>query len=146
MRIAVPDFVSSTHIALITAKELGMFREEGQEVEIVQFPLMQALKFLRDGDVDFCSGTAHAPVMIFPDWRGAKLVVALMRGTHWKLVMRSGLAKHSEIDAVKGPRIAADRGPDLILKYLLRQSGVDVQRDRVKIAALPADGPNTENL
>jgi hypothetical protein len=32
MRIAVPDFVSSTHIALIAAKELGFFTDEGQEV------------------------------------------------------------------------------------------------------------------
>jgi len=34
MRIAVPDFVSSTFIPLIAAKELGLFKEEGQEVEI----------------------------------------------------------------------------------------------------------------
>ena len=39
--------------------------------------------------------------MIFPDWRGVKLVAALMQGTHWMLVMRSGLAKRGEIEAVK---------------------------------------------
>jgi NitT/TauT family transport system substrate-binding protein len=142
MRIAVPDFVSSTHIALIAAKELGLFADEGQEVDIVHIPLMQGLESLRDGAVDFCSGAAHAPVMIFPDWRGVKLVAALMQGTHWMLVMRSGLAKRGEIDAVKGRRIAADRGPDLILKYLLRQSGLDIQRDRVEVGPLPADDPN----
>jgi ABC-type nitrate/sulfonate/bicarbonate transport system substrate-binding protein len=103
---------------------------------------MQGLESLRDGAVDFCSGAAHAPVMIFPDWRGVKLVAALMQGTHWMLVMRSGLAKRGEIDAVKGRRIAADRGPDLILKYLLRQSGLDIQRDRVEVGPLPADDPN----
>jgi sulfonate transport system substrate-binding protein len=142
MRIAVPDFVSSTHIALIAARELGLFTDEGQEVDIVHIPLMQGLESLRDGAVDFCSGAAHAPLMIFPDWRGVKLVAALMQGTHWMLVMRSGLAKRGEIDAVKGRRIAADRGPDLILKYLLRQSGVDTQRDRVEVGPLPADDPN----
>jgi ABC-type nitrate/sulfonate/bicarbonate transport system substrate-binding protein len=108
----------------------------------VHIPLMQGLESLRDGAVDFCSGAAHAPLMIFPDWRGVKLVAALMQGTHWMLVMRSGLAKRGEIDAVKGRRIAADRGPDLILKYLLRQSGVDIQRDRVEVGPLPADDPN----
>jgi NitT/TauT family transport system substrate-binding protein len=142
MRIAVPDFVSSTHIALIAAKELGLFTDEGQEVDIVHIPLMQGLESLRDGAIDFCSGAAHAPVMIFPDWRGVKLVTALMQGTHWMLVMRPGLAKRGEIDAVKGRRIAADRGPDLILKYLLRQSGLDIQRDRVEVGPLPADDPN----
>lgn len=142
MRIAIPDFVSSTHIALIAAQELGFFRDEGQEVDIVHIPLKQALESLRDKAVDFCSGAAHAPLMVFPDWRGVKLVAAVTQGTHWILVMRSGLAKRGEIDVVKGRRIAADRGPDLILKYLLRQSGVDIQRDRVEIGPLPADDPN----
>jgi ABC-type nitrate/sulfonate/bicarbonate transport system substrate-binding protein len=117
MRIAVPDFVSSTHIALIAARELGLFRDEGQEVDVVHMPLMQGLKSLRGGAVDFCSGAAHAPLTIFPEWRGVYLVTALMQGTHWMLVMRSGLAKRSEIDAVKGRTIAADRGPDLVLKF-----------------------------
>jgi NitT/TauT family transport system substrate-binding protein len=134
--------LSSTHIALIAAKELGLFTDEGQEVDIVHIPLMQGLESLRDGAVDFCSGAAHAPLMIFPDWRGVKLVAALMQGTHWMLVMRSGLAKRGEVDVVKGRRIAADRGPDLILKYLLRQSGIDIQRDQVEIGPLATDKPN----
>src|SRR5262245_43142120 len=132
MRIAVPDFVSSTHIALIAAKELGLFTDEGQEVDIVHIPLMQGLESLRDGGVDFCAGAAHAPLMIFPEWRGVKLVAALMQGTHWILVMRSGLAKRGEIEVVKGRRIATDRGPALVFKYLLRQSGIDIQRDQVE--------------
>ena len=142
MRIAIPDFVSSTHIALIAAQELGLFADEGQEVDIVHIPLMQGLESLRDGMVDFCSGAAHAPVMIFPDWRGVKLVAALMQGTHWILVMRSGLAKRGEIEAVKGRRIATDRGPDLVFKYLLRQSGIDIERDQVEIGPLATDDPN----
>ena len=35
MRIAVPDFVSSTFFPLIAAKALGIFEEEGEDVEIV---------------------------------------------------------------------------------------------------------------
>ena len=101
MRVAVPDFVSSTHIALIAAKELGIFRDEGQEVDIVHIPLMQCLESLRDGAVDLCAGAAHAPLMIFRDWRGVKLVMAAMQGTHWMLVMRSGLAKRGEIHGLK---------------------------------------------
>lgn len=65
MRIAVRDFVSSTHTALIAAKELGLFTDEGQEVDIVHIPLMQGLESLRDGAVDFCSRAAHAPMVIF---------------------------------------------------------------------------------
>ena len=80
--------------------------------------------------------------MIFRDWRGVKLVMAAMQGTHWMLVMRSGLAKRGEIDGLKGRRIAADRGPELVLKYLLRQSGLDVERDQVEIGPLATDDPN----
>jgi NitT/TauT family transport system substrate-binding protein len=142
LRIAVPDFVSSTHIALIAAKELGIFRGEGQEVDIVHIQLMQGLESLRDGAVDFCSGAAHAPLLIFPEWRGVKLVAALMQGMHWILVMRSGLAKRGEINAVKGRKIAADRGPDLVFRYLLSCSGIDIQRDQVEIGPLATENPN----
>ena len=33
MRIAVPDFVSRAFFPLIVARELGIFKEEGQDVE-----------------------------------------------------------------------------------------------------------------
>jgi NitT/TauT family transport system substrate-binding protein len=56
--------------------------------------------------------------------------------------MRSGLTERGKIDAVKERRIVADRGPDLIFKYLLCQSGIDVQRDQVEIAPLATDDPN----
>jgi len=49
MRIAVPDFVSSTFIPLIAANELGFFREEGLDVEIVHIPALGGLEDLRDG-------------------------------------------------------------------------------------------------
>jgi hypothetical protein len=71
---------------LIAAKELGIFRDEGQEFDIVHIPLIQGLESLRDGD--FCSGTAQAPLMTFPEWHGVKLVAALKQSTHWMLVMR----------------------------------------------------------
>ena len=57
--------------------------------------------------------------------------------------MKSGLAKRGEIEAVKGRRIAADRGPDLVFKYLLRESGIDIERDRVEIGPLPESEPVT---
>src|SRR5512147_165141 len=119
MRIAIPDLVSSTSIPLILAKELGIFKEEGQDVEIVTIRTGY-VESLRSGAVDFSAGTAHHPLTVFPDWRGVKLLLATSQGTPWMLVMKSGLAKRGEIEAVKGRRIAADRGPDLVFKYLLR--------------------------
>jgi hypothetical protein len=35
MRIAVPDFVSSSFFPLLVAKELGLVNEERQDIEIV---------------------------------------------------------------------------------------------------------------
>ncbi len=137
MRIAVPDFVSSTFIPLIAAKELGIFKEEGQDVEIVTIRALGAVESLRDGTVDFSAGPAHAPLVIFPGWRGVKLVATVSQGTPWMLVMKRGLAKRGEIEAVKGRRIAADRGPDLVFKYLLREAGIDIERDRVEVGPLP---------
>ena len=87
MRIAVPDFVSSTFIPLIAAKELGLFKEERQEVEIVHIPALGDVEALRDGAVDFSAGPAHSPLMIFHDWRGVKLVATIAQGTPWMLVM-----------------------------------------------------------
>ena len=52
MRIAVPDFVSSSFFPLIAAKELGIFKEEWQDVEIVHIPALGDVEALRDGAAD----------------------------------------------------------------------------------------------
>jgi len=62
MRIAVPDFVSSTMVPLIAAKALEIFKRKN--VEIVLFNGLGAVKALRDSAVDFSAGPAHAPMMI----------------------------------------------------------------------------------
>ena len=56
MRIAIPDFVSSTMFPLVAAKELGIFKEQGEDVEIVLTPGLEAVESLRDGAVDFSAG------------------------------------------------------------------------------------------
>src|SRR5262245_4533994 len=137
MRIAVPDFVSSTFIPLIAAKELGIFQEEGQDVELVTIRALGDVEALRDGAVDFSSGTAHAPLMLFPAWRGVKLVATVSQGTPWMLVMKAGLAQRGELEAVKGRRIAADQGPDLVFKYLLREAGIYIEPEHVDIGQPP---------
>jgi NitT/TauT family transport system substrate-binding protein len=139
MRIAVPDFVSSSFFPLIVAKELGIFKEEGQDVEIVHIPALGDVEALRDGAVDLSGGPAHSPLLIFPEWRGVKLVTTLAQGTPWMLVMKAGLAKRGEIAAVKGRRIAVDHGPDRVFKYLLGEAGIDIERDRVELVPPPAN-------
>ena len=140
MRIAVPDLISNSYFPAIAAVELGFFKAEGLDVEKVEllFPVPKAMEALRDGALDFVAGSAHATLMAFPDWKGAKLLAALGQRMYWLLVLRAGLgAKRGEISAVKGLRIGAAPGVDYGLKRLLLEAGIDPARDQVKIAPVP---------
>jgi NitT/TauT family transport system substrate-binding protein len=141
MRIAIPDYVSSTFFPLLVAKELRLFEQEGQDVVLVAIPAPAHMQALRDRAVEMSAATAHSPMLTFPESRGAKLVATVSRGTPWMLVMRAGLAKRGELEAVKGRRIAADWGPQLVFRHLLREAGIDIERDRVEIAP-PTDSPD----
>ena len=60
MRIAVPDFVLSTMFPLIAAKELRIFTEEGQDIELVLNRSLKAEKSLSNGAVD-CPAAHRRP-------------------------------------------------------------------------------------
>jgi NitT/TauT family transport system substrate-binding protein len=139
VRIAVPDFVSSSFFPLLVAREMELFKEAGLDVEIIHIPALGDLEALRDGAVDLSGGPADSPLLIFPEWRGVKLVATITQGTPWMLVMKAGLAKSGEIEAVKGRRIAVDHGPDRVFKYLLSAAGIDIERDRVELAPPPSN-------
>jgi len=140
MRIAVPDLISNSYFPAIAAVELGFFKAEGLEVKRVElfFPVPKMMEALRGGEFDFVAGSAHATLMAFPEWKGAKLLVALAQRMYWLLVLRSDLkAKRGDINAVKGLRIGAAPGVDLGLKRLLVEAGIDPERDRVQIGPVP---------
>jgi NitT/TauT family transport system substrate-binding protein len=93
---------------------------------------------LRDGELDFVAGSAHATLTAFPDWQGGKLLAALAKHMYWFLVLRTDLgAKRGDIDAVKGLRIGAAPGPDDGLVQLLKDAGIDPQTHNVDIAPVP---------
>ena len=142
MRIAVPDLVSNSYFPAVAAVELGFFKEQGMDVELeMVFPVGRAMQALRDGDIDFVAGPAHATLSAFPGWRGAKLLAALSQHTFWLLVLRSDLGvQPGDVAAVKGLRIGAAPGPDAALRRLLIESGVDPERDGVALAPVPGSG------
>ncbi len=142
MRIAVPDLVSNSYFPAVAAAELGFFAAEGLEAELqLIFPVPRAMEALRDDAVDFVAGPAHATLAAFPEWKGAKLIVALAQKTFWLLILRSDLgADKGDVQAVKGLRIGAAPGPDVTLRRLLVEAGIDLQRDRVDIAPVPGAG------
>jgi len=75
MRIAVPDFVSSTMFPLIAAKELGIFKEQGEDVEIVLTHGLGAVESLRDVLFLFSNTCFVRPA-------------STLSGTGWKLSRR----------------------------------------------------------
>ena len=79
MRIAVPDLISNSYFPVIAAVELGFFKSEGLDTKKVEllFPVPKTMEALRDGELDLAVGSAHATLAAFPDWKGARLLVAL---------------------------------------------------------------------
>jgi NitT/TauT family transport system substrate-binding protein len=139
MRIGVPDMVSNSYFPAIAAMDLGAFKAEGLDAEVeLVYPVPKAMKALREGELDFVAGSAHATLTAFPNWDGAKLLVALAQHMYWFLVLRSDLhAKRGDVNAVKGLRIGAAPGPDKGLVGLLTEAGIDLERDGVTVAPVP---------
>lgn len=137
-RIAAVDLVSNTCFPALAADELGFFKSEGLDARIELVAMLGATKALRQGSADaMIAGSVFDILTEFPNWKGAKVAVALSRGTPWLLVVRSNLdAKRGDLTALKGLRITAAKGPDLALKQLLKNGGIEVGRD-VQIVELP---------
>lgn len=138
MRIAAVDLVSNTCFPALAAEELGFYRSEGVDAHIELFPQLQATRALKEGVVDaMVAGSVHDLLTEFPRWRGVKLAVALSQGTPWLLVVRIDYpARRGDIRALKGLRLTAAEGPDVALRQLLLQSGLDPDRD-LEIVRLP---------
>lgn len=139
MKIAVPDLISNSYFPAAAAVELGFFKQEGLDAELeLIFPVDKSYQALRDGSVDFVGGSAHAVPAVFPEWNDATLLAALAQGMYWFLVMRADLkAARGDVGIVKGRHIGAAPMVELGLKRLLADSGIDLERDHVKIAPIP---------
>jgi NitT/TauT family transport system substrate-binding protein len=139
MKLAVPDVISNSYFPAIAAIELGFFKEEGLDVALeLIFPVDKAYEALRDGAVDFVGGSAHSALAAFPEWRGVKLLCGQAQGMYWFLVMRKDLgAARGDVAAVKGRSIGAAPWVEMGLRRLLIEAGIDLERDRVKIAPVP---------
>jgi NitT/TauT family transport system substrate-binding protein len=145
IRIAVPDLISNSYFPAIAAVELGFFKSEGLDATIeLLFPVPKTYEALRNGELDFVVGSAHATLMAFPDWQGATLLAAVAQHTYWFLVVRSDLrAQRGDLSVVKGLRIGAAPGVNLSLHRLLIEAGIDPEKNNVQIIPIPgAAGAN----
>lgn len=142
IRVAIPDLISNSYFPLVAAVELGVLKAEGVEAELeLIYPVTRTMEALRDRRIDFLAGAAHTTLSAFPRWQGAKLLAAVAQHMYWFLVLRADLAaKRGDVHAVKGLTIGAAPGPDQGLVELLRECGIDPQRDGVRIGPITAMG------
>src|ERR1700676_3143433 len=120
MKLAIPDLISNSYFPALAAAELGFFEREGLDVSAVLIaPVDRAYEALRDGEVEFVGGSAHAPLAAFPEWRGVSLLGALAQGMYWFLVMRADLGiARGDLTALRGRRIGAAPWVDIAFRGL----------------------------
>jgi ABC-type nitrate/sulfonate/bicarbonate transport system substrate-binding protein len=144
MRIATSDWVTNSFFPALAAEELGFFRAEGLDARVEPLqPGSKAMAALRDGQLAFVAHAAHITLTAFPQWEGARCVVRLSHGTPWLLVLHRDLATtRGDVRIVRGLRIGAAPLPGLTLRRLLRDGGLDPDRD-VTIGSVPGgDAPD----
>jgi NitT/TauT family transport system substrate-binding protein len=144
MKIAIPDLVSNSYFPVIAATELGICQDLGLDIELVHiFPVTRCLELLRDGEIEFVGGTAHALPQVFPKNVGGKILCALSQHMYWKLVLRPDLEiEAGNFQALKNLRIGAAPIVEQGLRGLLAVAGVDVAKNNIVIEPVPgAMGP-----
>jgi NitT/TauT family transport system substrate-binding protein len=139
MKLAVPDLISNSYFPAVAAVELGSFAQQGLDVQLELIaPAERGYAALRAGEIDFVASSAHSVLHAFPEWRGAKLICAQSQGMYWFLVMHADLkAQRNDVSVVKGRTIGAAPLVGLGLRQLLVESGIDLDRDGVRIAPIP---------
>jgi ABC-type nitrate/sulfonate/bicarbonate transport system substrate-binding protein len=143
LKVAIPDLVSNSYFPVVAAADLGCFAAEGLQVQVeLVFPVDRAYRELRDGNVDFVAGAAHAALAAYPDWKGVKLLAAQAQGMYWFLVMRSDMAcRRGDLSVLKGKRIGAAPWVEMGLRRLLAAAGLDVQAEAIEIIPVPGAKP-----
>jgi len=140
-RLVVADLDSPSYFVATAAVELGYFREEGIEAELERaYGALNGPERLRNGEIHFLGGPAYMATRAFPGWKGVKLLCALAQYSYWFLAVRADLdVRRGDLNALKGLRISSSTAfPDVGLRHLLKQAGIDLERDRVSIVPLPS--------
>jgi NitT/TauT family transport system substrate-binding protein len=139
MKLAIPDLISNSYFPALAAAELGFFEREGIAISVeLIFPVDRAYAALRDGEIDFVGGAAHAALAAFPEWRGVSLLGALSQGMYWFLVMRTDLGiARGDLAAIRGRRIGAAPRVEMGLRRVLAAAGLDPTRDNIEIGPVP---------
>ena len=133
-----PRSDSPSYFVAIAAVELGFFEQQGIPVEFVH-NTNSGPELMREGKLDFIAGPAYVGTRAFPAWKGVKLLCALSQYSYWFMAVRSTLeVKRGDMQALKGLRIsAAPAWPEMSLRHMLAEAGIDLERDKVRIVPPP---------
>jgi len=145
LRLMVADVDSPSYFVATAAVELGFFKEEGLNVELeLVYGARSGPERLRDGTLHFFGGPAYAATRAFPAWKGARLLCALAQYSYWFMAVRSDLrVKRGDMNAIKGLRISSSTAfPNMALKHMLAEAGINLERDKVQIIPSPTTGKN----
>lgn len=139
IKLAVPDLISNSYFPAAAAVELGFFKQAGLDVTLeLIFPVDKAYAALAAGEIAFVAGSAHSALSAFPEWQGVKLVAAQAQGMYWFLVVHRELFKsRGDLSVLKGRRIGAAPWVEMGLRGLLREAGLDIEKDDIRIAPVP---------
>jgi NitT/TauT family transport system substrate-binding protein len=140
-RLVVADLDSPSYFVATAAVELGFFRDEGIDAEVERvYGALNGPERLRNGEVHFLGGPAYMATRAFSGWKGARLLCALAQYSYWFLAVRADLdIKRGDLEALKGLRISASTAfPEVGLRHLLKESGIDLERDKVSIVPMPS--------
>jgi ABC-type nitrate/sulfonate/bicarbonate transport system substrate-binding protein len=140
-RLVVADLDSPSYFVATAAVELGFFREEGIDAEVERvYGALNGPERMRNGEVHFLGGPAYMATRAFPGWKGAKLLCALAQYSYWFLAVRADLdIRRGDLEALKGLRISASTAfPEVGLRHLLKESGIDLERGKTSIVPMPS--------
>src|SRR5262249_22755171 len=137
-RLLVADLDSPSYFVATAAVDLGFFKQEGIEIELLT-GAKNGPERMREGTLHFIGGPAFAATRTFPAWKGVKLLCALAQYSYWFMAVRKTLdVKRGDLQALKGLRIsAATSWPGMGLRYMLADVGIDLERDNVQLIPPP---------
>src|SRR6185437_13478238 len=136
--IWVADLDSPSYFVATAAVELGFFKREGIDIEFV-YNTREGPTLMREGKLDFMGGPSFVALRAFPEWKGVKVLCALAQYCYWFLAVRRDLdVKRGDLQALKGLRIsAAITDPGKLLRHMLNEAGLDLERDKIQIVPPP---------
>ncbi len=119
-----------TGTALFVAKDAGLCRQKGMELELVlgggSAPTVSAVV---GGHVEFVHGSASSLLNAALQGGPVAIVAKVMGPPPYKLV---GTMRIKSVGDLKGKKIGVNRfggAPDFLLRYVLAKSGLDIQKD-----------------